>query len=96
MYREIVINAKTGKEEFIERELTSEEIEQINNNKVILDKQQEIAELLKKLKKYDYIGTKIATGRATKEQYATEISQMTKWANEVDKLEKELEVLNGN
>ena len=49
-------------------------------------------ELDRNLKSYDYIGIKIATGRATKEQYATQIAQMTEWAEELDKLKKELGV----
>ena len=41
------------------------------------------------LKEHDYIGTKIATGRATIEEYATKIEEMTEKAeriNEIDKL----------
>lgn len=41
------------------------------------------------LKEHDYIGTKIATGRATVEEYATEIAEMTEKAeriNEIDAL----------
>lgn len=51
------------------------------------DNKKQIAELRQKLAKYDYIGIKIATGRATKEEYAEQIAQMTEWANEIDKLE---------
>ena len=47
-----------------------------------------IAELKKLLKSYDYIGVKIATGRATREEYAKEIAQMTEWANEINELEQ--------
>ena len=47
-----------------------------------------IAELKALLKDYDYIGTKIATGRGTREEYAKEIAQMTEWANEIDELEQ--------
>ena len=32
---------------------------------------------------YDYIGTKIATGRATREEYAKQIEQMREWASEL-------------
>ena len=42
------------------------------------------------LKGYDYIGTKIATGRAGAEDYAAEIAKMTAWAAEVDLLETEI------
>lgn len=47
-----------------------------------------IAELNALLKDYDYIGTKIATGRGTREEYAKEIEQMTEWANEINELER--------
>lgn len=50
----------------------------------------QIAKLDKKLKEYDYIGTKIATGRGTVEEYATQIAQMDIWAKQIDKLEEEL------
>lgn len=46
-----------------------------------------IVELKKLLASYDYIGTKIATGRATREEYATQIAQMTAWADEINELE---------
>ena len=49
-----------------------------------------INELKRKLANYDYIGVKIATGRATKEEYAKEIAQMTEWANEINTLELSL------
>lgn len=49
-----------------------------------------IEELNTKLKKLDYIGTKIATGRGTREEYAKEIELMTFYANEINNLEKEL------
>lgn len=49
-----------------------------------------IAELKQLLAGYDYIGIKIATGRATREEYAEEISQMTEWANEINELEASL------
>lgn len=49
-----------------------------------------INELKSKLSAYDYIGTKIATGRATKEEYAYQISEMITWANEINILELQL------
>ena len=49
-----------------------------------------IAQLDKKLKEYDYIGTKIATGRATVEEYATQIAQMDEWAKQINALEERL------
>ena len=51
--------------------------------------QSEKAELEAWLKDHDYIGVKIATGRATIDDYATEIAEMTEKAeriNEIDAL----------
>lgn len=42
------------------------------------------------LKDHDYIGTKIATGRATVEEYATEIAEMTVKANRINEIDEEL------
>lgn len=50
---------------------------------------QEKEEAEKWLKAHDYIGVKIATGRATIEEYADEIAEMSRLAdriNEIDKL----------
>ena len=68
-----------GKVVAVDRVITQEEI-----------KLNRIAELKELLANYDYIGTKIATGRATREEYATQIQQMTEWASEIDRLEEEL------
>lgn len=38
----------------------------------------------------DYIGTKIATGRATASEYASQIAQMNTWAQEINALEAQL------
>lgn len=54
---------------------------------------QEKALLLDWLRKHDYVGTKIATGRASQEEYADVISEMTKKANRVDEINSELETL---
>ena len=43
------------------------------------------------LKEHDYIGTKIATGRATIEEYATEIAEMRVKANRINDIDKMLE-----
>lgn len=51
---------------------------------------QRIDKLKGLLAKYDYIGTKIATGRATKEEYTEQIKQMIEWADEINQLEKEV------
>ena len=55
--------------------------------------QSEKAELEAWLKAHDYIGVKIATGRATIEEYATEIAEMTEKANRINEIDKLLESL---
>lgn len=42
------------------------------------------------LRDHDYIGTKIATGRATVEEYATEIAEMIVKANRINEIDEEL------
>ena len=46
------------------------------------------------MKANDYIGTKIAMGRATKEEYAKEIAESEKLAERKNELEAMLENLN--
>ena len=55
--------------------------------------QSEKAELEAWLKAHDYIGVKIATGRATVEDYATEIEEMTEKANRINEINAMLESL---
>ncbi len=55
--------------------------------------QTEKAELEAWLKAHDYIGVKIATGRATVEEYATEIEEMTDKANRINEIDSVLENL---
>ena len=45
------------------------------------------------LHKCDYIGIKIATGRATTADYATQIENMAGWAAEINDLETQLAAL---
>ena len=45
------------------------------------------------LSAHDYIGTKIATGRATVEEYATEIEDMIEKANRINEIDRLLESL---
>ena len=54
----------------------------------------EKSELESWLKAHDYIGTKIATGRATVEEYVTEIALMTEKANRINEIDSELNSLN--
>ena len=55
--------------------------------------QTEKAELETWLSAHDYIGVKIATGRATIEEYATEIEEMTKKAERINEINSILERL---
>lgn len=48
---------------------------------------EEKAELEAWLKSHDYIGVKIATGRATIDDYATEIAEMTEKANRINEID---------
>ena len=55
--------------------------------------QTEKAELEAWLKEHDYIGVKIATKRATVEEYANEIAEMTEKANRINEINDLLESL---
>lgn len=55
---------------------------------------EEKAQLKTWLKEHDYIGTKIATGRATVEEYASEIALMTEKANRINEIDRELSSIN--
>ena len=55
--------------------------------------EREKAELEAWLKAHDYIGVKIATGRATVEEYANEIAEMTEKANRINEINDLLESL---
>ena len=55
--------------------------------------QTEKAELEAWLKDHDYIGVKIATKRATVEEYANEIAEMTENANRINEINELLESL---
>lgn len=65
-------------------------VEKYNARKLKESNLSRIEELLELLKGYDYIGTKIATGRGTREEYATEIEQMNEWAREINELEEQI------
>ena len=67
-------------------------IEQYNLRKQKENAELKIAELKTLLAGYDYIGVKIATGRATKEEYSDEIKQMNEWANEINELEEKYKI----
>ena len=48
------------------------------------------------LSSHDYIGIKIATGRATVDEYASEIAEMKEKADRINELEAELASLNAS
>ncbi|WP_273523901.1 hypothetical protein [Mailhella massiliensis] len=52
-----------------------------------------MAELESWLDAHDYIGTKIITGRATREDYAAEIETMSRYAEELSAFREELKAL---
>ena len=56
--------------------------------------QTEKAEFEEWLKAHDYIGTKIATGRATVEEYASEIAEMSEKASRINEIDRELSSIN--
>lgn len=56
-------------------------------------KQQELWETEQRLRNLDYIGVKIATGRATIEEYAEEIAEMSRLADKVNQLRAEIKEL---
>ena len=60
-----------------------------DKSKLIAEK----AELEAWLSAHDYIGVKIATGRATIDDYATEIAEMTEKANRINEINELLETL---
>lgn len=64
-----------------------------STRKTIELSKQKIEELEKKLKDYDYIGVKIATGRGTIEEYKNQIAEMTDWANQINSLKNYLKTL---
>ena len=78
---------------------------QLINNKLVLDEvkkaqlveqenkqslAQELSQCESRLKELDYIGVKIATGRATKEEYLTEIEEMNNLANRINQIREAL------
>lgn len=48
------------------------------------------AEAVRELESLDYIGVKIATGRATREEYSAEIVRMTELADQINEIDARL------
>lgn len=57
------------------------------------DLENEKSALNGKLRSMDYIGVKIATGRATVEEYAEQIEKMKSYAQRINEIDKELEAM---
>lgn len=56
--------------------------------------EEEIRNLDQLMRTNDYIGTKIAMGRATKEEYAEEIAKSEEWAERKNELQAMLDEMN--
>lgn len=68
------------------REMTEEQKEEQAKQEKILEIESRIAEIDEWLVGHDYIGIKIATGRATAEEYAEIIAKMDEYAKEKEEL----------
>lgn len=79
--------------ESIDIELTEEQKAEIEKQNKINEINSKIYSIDNEFKTLDYIGIKIATGRATIDEYKDEIEKMTKLADEKNKLENELNKL---
>ena len=66
---------------------TCDLVGEVDTKRAVLAK---IKEFEDKLDKLDYIGTKIATGRGTREEYAEEIALMNVYANTINELREQL------
>ena len=80
---------------FINRELVldEEKASRLKKEEEKLKLMKEKSDLEAWLSDHDYIGTKIATGRATVEEYATEIEEMTEKAERINEIDRLLESL---
>lgn len=103
---EVIFNAKTGTEEIIERELTEQEIVEMEARQNQFELNNKLNKLTQNLIKTDYIANKLAeavskyisTGDNTdvlllREKYALELVNREQWRKEVDKLQQELKLL---
>ena len=72
---------------------TEEELAEIARQEKIAQIQSQIMEIDAEFATLDYVGIKIATGRATVEEYKTEIDRMSELATMKDALEEELKLV---
>lgn len=70
------------------REATEQELRDMQNNP--LPDNEEAEALKEELRRYDYIGVKIAMGVATKEDYAVEIAHTETLRRRINELEGEM------
>lgn len=77
-------------------ELTDEQKAEIAKMEKIRELESQIAEVDAEFKTLDYIGIKIATGRAMIDDYKPEIEKMTELADKKNELETELAKLKGD
>ena len=61
----------------------------------IQDLESERFDVMAKLEALDYIGVKIATGRATADEYSEEIALMTEYASRINEIDTRLAELQG-
>lgn len=73
--------------------MTDEEKAKYDADKKKNDLENEKSALNGKLRSIDYIGVKIATGRATIEEYAEQIEKMKSYAQRINEIDKELEAM---
>ena len=69
-------------------EMTAEEVAELQT---AISPEMQIAQLKEELARYDYIGTKLAMGVATREEYAEEIAHTEKLRQQIRVLEGEVE-----
>lgn len=82
-------------EEVTTAELTEEEKAENEKRQKISDLESQISAVDAEFRTLDYIGIKIATGRATIDDYKPEIEKMTELADKKNELESELAELKG-
>lgn len=74
-------------------QITESEFNQLTNppltpeQEAEIERRQELMRCHSRLRELDYIGVKIATGRATREEYAEQIAEMDRLAARINELE---------
>ena len=83
----VIVESKAPSRDYVAKDdgtwELSEELKAENEKN---DAIKQVEELQEELKKYDYIGVKIATGRATKEEYSEQIVAMNSLASQIDSI----------